>query len=90
MSLNDCLLAAIKARVVTGRQAEQVQKFITDNPDMPERDPRGANEAGFPYDEGYTQVNPAYFDMADLRIPRITCNWRLLRMKSLSAWRVLT
>src|SRR5207249_4160970 len=38
MSLNDCLLAAIKARVVTGRQAEKVQKFITDNPDMPERD----------------------------------------------------
>ncbi len=37
-------------------------------PDMPERDPRGANEAGFPYDESYSQVNPAYFDMADLRI----------------------
>lgn len=37
-------------------------------PDMPERDPRGANEAGFPYDAGYTQVNPDYFDMADLRI----------------------
>ena len=38
MGLNDCLLAAIKARVVTGRQAEKVQKFITDNTDMPERD----------------------------------------------------
>ncbi|MBI3680667.1 MAG: DUF4038 domain-containing protein [Acidobacteria bacterium] len=37
-------------------------------PDMPDRDPRGANEAGFPYDEAYAQVNPAYFDMADLRI----------------------
>jgi hypothetical protein len=38
-------------------------------PDMPERDPRGANEAGFPYeDSGYTQVNPAYFDAADRRI----------------------
>ena len=37
-------------------------------PDMPERDPRGANEAGFPYDEGYTTINPAYFDRADLRI----------------------
>jgi hypothetical protein len=37
-------------------------------PDMPERDPRGANEAGFPYDEQYTRVNPRYFDMADLRI----------------------
>lgn len=37
-------------------------------PDMPERDPRGANEAGFPYNDDYTRVNPAYFDMADLRI----------------------
>ena len=37
-------------------------------PDMPERDPRGANEAGFPYDAGYDQVNSSYFDKADLRI----------------------
>jgi hypothetical protein len=37
-------------------------------PDMPERDPRGANEAGFPYDEQYSRVNPEYFDMADVRI----------------------
>ena len=37
-------------------------------PDMPERDPRGANEAGFPYDAGYGQINPAYFDRADVRI----------------------
>jgi len=37
-------------------------------PDMPERDPRGANEAGFPWEAGYTRINPAYFDMADLRI----------------------
>jgi hypothetical protein len=37
-------------------------------PDMPERDQRGANEAGFPYDESYSRVNPGYYDMADLRI----------------------
>ncbi|MCL4401517.1 MAG: DUF4038 domain-containing protein [Acidobacteria bacterium] len=37
-------------------------------PDMPERDPRGANEAGYPYEQGYERLNPAYFDMADLRI----------------------
>ena len=37
-------------------------------PDMPERDPRGANEAGFPYDASYTEINPAYFDRADQRI----------------------
>jgi hypothetical protein len=37
-------------------------------PDMPAFDPRGANEAGFPWSEAYGRVNPAYFDMADLRI----------------------
>ena len=39
-------------------------------PDMPAFDLRGANEAGFPWDKDYTRINPAYFDMADLRI-----NW---------------
>ncbi len=37
-------------------------------PDMPPFDPRGANESGFPWDQEYARVNPAYFDMADLRI----------------------
>ena len=37
-------------------------------PDMPSFDPRGANEAGYPWEEGYARLNPAYFDMADLRI----------------------
>lgn len=37
-------------------------------PDMPAFDPRGANEAGFPWTEGFGTINPAYFDMADLRI----------------------
>ena len=37
-------------------------------PDMPGFDPRGANEAGFPWETGYARINPAYFDMADLRI----------------------
>jgi hypothetical protein len=37
-------------------------------PDMPPFDPRGANEAGYPWDKNYARVNPAYFDMADLRI----------------------
>jgi hypothetical protein len=37
-------------------------------PDMPGFDPRGANEAGFPWETGYSSINPAYFDMADLRI----------------------
>jgi hypothetical protein len=37
-------------------------------PDMPPFDERGANEAGFPWEKDYTRINPAYFDMADLRI----------------------
>ncbi len=41
-------------------------------PDMPEHDQRGANEAGFPYDDGYSRINPAYFDMADLRIRHLS------------------
>lgn len=37
-------------------------------PDMPQFDPRGANEAGYPWETNYTRINPAYFDMADLKI----------------------
>jgi hypothetical protein len=37
-------------------------------PDMPPFDPRGANEAGYPWEKDYARVNPAYFDAADVRI----------------------
>ena len=37
-------------------------------PDMPAFDPRGANEAGFPWEEDYKSVRPDYFDMADRRL----------------------
>jgi hypothetical protein len=37
-------------------------------PDMPPFDPRGANEAGYPWEAGYARINPGYFDAADLRI----------------------
>ena len=37
-------------------------------PDMPPFDPRGANEAGFPWATDYGRINPQYFDAADLRI----------------------
>jgi hypothetical protein len=37
-------------------------------PDMPGFDPRGANEAGFPWETSYERINPAYFDLADLKI----------------------
>ena len=40
-------------------------------PDMNPFDERGANEAGFPWEEDYSRITPAYFDMADLRIDRI-------------------
>lgn len=55
--------------------ADRVQKGFTViqivaglYPDMSFEDQRSANEAGFPWTEGYGDVNPAYFDMADLRI----------------------
>ncbi len=36
--------------------------------DMPPFDERGANEAGHPWEADYARINPAYFDMADLRM----------------------
>lgn len=36
--------------------------------DMLPYDPRGANEAGHPWEADYARINPRYFDMADLRI----------------------
>ena len=40
-------------------------------PDMHPFDPRGANDAGFPWDEKFTTLNPTYFDAADARIKRL-------------------
>lgn len=40
-------------------------------PDMPAFDPRGANEAGFPWDKDYGRINPAYFDAADQRLEHL-------------------
>ncbi len=37
-------------------------------PDMPAFDPRGANEAGLAWERRFTRVNPAWFDLADLRV----------------------
>jgi hypothetical protein len=37
-------------------------------PDMPAFDPRGANEAGFPWTPDYRTIRPEYFDAADRRI----------------------
>jgi hypothetical protein len=40
-------------------------------PDMPAFDPRGANEAGFPWEADYARINPRYFDMADVRMQEL-------------------
>ncbi len=40
-------------------------------PDMDSFDERGENEAGFPWEKEYATINPAYFDMADLRIKHL-------------------
>ena len=36
--------------------------------DMPAHDERGSNEGGLVWKEGYSRINPAFFDWADLRI----------------------
>jgi hypothetical protein len=40
-------------------------------PDMPPFDPRGANEAGFPWEPEYARIRPEYFDAADARIEHL-------------------
>ncbi|HME55712.1 MAG TPA: DUF4038 domain-containing protein [Candidatus Lokiarchaeia archaeon] len=41
-------------------------------PDMPPFDERGANEAGFPWQDGkFEYINPAYFDLVDLRVQHL-------------------
>src|SRR5579864_8350197 len=37
-------------------------------PDMPPFDPRGANEAGYPWETNYARIRPEYFDAADQRL----------------------
>jgi hypothetical protein len=37
-------------------------------PDMPAFDPRGANEAGFPWEKDYARIRSDYFDKADQRL----------------------
>jgi hypothetical protein len=40
-------------------------------PDMPPFDPRGANEAGYPWDEQFHSIRPEYFDAADQRLAHL-------------------
>ena len=43
-------------------------------PDMYAFDPRGANEAGFPWEEGYSHIRPEYFDAADKKLAHLVAN----------------
>jgi hypothetical protein len=40
-------------------------------PDMHPFDPRGANEAGFPWEKDYTRIRPEYFNAADARLRQL-------------------
>jgi hypothetical protein len=40
-------------------------------PDMGAFDPRGANEAGFPWEADYARIRPEYFDEADRRLKHL-------------------
>lgn len=53
-------------RVRKGFNAVQIVAGLY--PDMPWMDERGRNEAGFPWDETFHAVNPAYFNAADRKI----------------------
>ncbi|HNR36011.1 MAG TPA: DUF4038 domain-containing protein [Candidatus Hydrogenedentes bacterium] len=48
-----------------------VQIIAGPYPDMDAWDARGRNEAGFPFAADFARVNPAYFDMADLKIAHL-------------------
>ncbi len=43
-------------------------------PDMHAFDPRGANEAGFPWEENYAHIRPEYFDAVDNRLAHLVAN----------------
>lgn len=43
-------------------------------PAMAEGDPRAGNEGGLPWSDDYRTINPAYFDLADLRIAYLVSN----------------
>ncbi len=40
-------------------------------PDMDAWDPRGKNEGGFPFTEGFASVNPLFFDFADVKVAHL-------------------
>ena len=61
-----------KDRVAKGYNVVQLVAGLY--PDMAAFDPRGENEAGFPWAGDYSRINPAYFDRADERIEYLLDN----------------
>jgi hypothetical protein len=62
------------ARLTADRRAKGfnvVQIVAGLYPDMPPFDPRGANEAGFPWEPGFARIRPEYFDAADKRLAHL-------------------
>lgn len=55
-----------KDRVMKGFNVVQIVAGLY--PDMDWYDERGQNEAGYPWTNDFSVINPDYFDMADLRI----------------------
>lgn len=45
-----------------------VQMVAGPYPDMDSFDPRNENEAGYPFTENFASINPAFYDLADLKI----------------------
>jgi len=66
LSWPDDIRVLVENRVNKGFTVIQIVAGLY--PDMPPFDERGMNEAGFPWDKNYVKINPAYFNMADLRL----------------------
>ena len=48
-----------------------VQIIAGPYPDMDAWDVRGRNEAGYPFEKEFDRINPAYYDLADLKIAHL-------------------
>jgi hypothetical protein len=65
----DDFQALVANRVAKGFSVIQIVAGLY--PDMPWRDLRGANEAGFPWKKDFSCIAPEYFDAADDRIEKL-------------------
>ncbi len=69
LSYPDGIEELSRDRVEKGFTAVQIIAGLY--PDMVPFDERGANEAGFPWKEDYSEINPEYFDAADKKLTAI-------------------